>query len=115
LNKLANQDKHKRSLTVAGVNQQGPARLSRADGRPITLSGGTTIKTNQRLENNSIIMELPMPSNQPIDNFQISAMTYIAFDKNSAVPDAPVLDFLINMHDFIRDEVIDKFKQYFSQ
>ncbi len=56
-----------------------------------------------------------MPSNQPIDNFQISAMTYIAFDKNSAVPDAPVLDFLINMHDFIRDEVIDKFKQYFSQ
>jgi len=115
LNSLANQDKHKMPLKVTGINQDGPMHLSRSDGRPVTISAGTTFQFDKTLEHNSVILEMTMPASQPIDNFQVSAVTYIAFDKNSPAPNAPVYEFLINMHDFVRDEVIAKFEPFFPK
>jgi len=111
LNKLSNQDKHKMPLKVSGVNQDGPFHLP----GPLTICGGTTFQVGKILEHNSVILEMIVPASQPTQNFQVSAMTYIAFDKNSPASSAPVYQFLVNMHDFVRDEVFTKFEPFFPK
>jgi hypothetical protein len=60
-------------------------------------------------------MTVTMPASQPSENVEFKIASHITFDKNSPASGAPVYEFLINMHDFIRDEVIAKFEPFFPK
>jgi hypothetical protein len=109
LNKLINQDKHKMPLHIAGVHQKAGLFVDY-----LASKGPLSFPTGQALENNPIIIELTMPSSDSIQGFKPQAFIYIAFDKDSFATGAPVYEFLVNMHDFIRDEVVAKFEPFFS-
>ena len=119
LNKLANQDKHKIPIHVSGINQnlgalvRGPIKvtahsLAEARDNPLMITTGP-------LKPNSVIVQLTVPTNQPANDIEPQIAAYIAFDQEEPAAGAPVYEFLVNIHDFIRDEVIANFEPFFPK
>jgi hypothetical protein len=96
-------------LQITGVHKDGDISL----GCPLTIIGGTTLQFGKTLEHNSVILEMIVPASQSTQNFKVNAVTYVAFDQNSPAIGVPVYEFLVNIHNFIRDEVITKFEPFF--
>lgn len=111
LNKLCNQKKHKMPFHIAGVHQ-----IMRIGVDYLTLQKPHFITLpSQAIENNAVVLELSMPTRQSAQGNKPHLPVYIAFDKDSPAPNAPVYEFLINMHRFVRDEVVAKFEPFFPK
>jgi hypothetical protein len=106
LNKLAVQTKHKMPLCVVRV--AGNVNVSLKNW---TL--GTVKHPPDVFEHNSIILEIPIPANKPAGDLEFKVATQIIFDKEGPAHGQPVYDFLVNMHGFVKDEVIAKFEPFF--
>lgn len=110
LNKLAVQNKHKVALAITGVHMNDVVSL-----RPGWTFDGTVKHPPDVFEHNAIILEIPVPASKPPGDLEFKIATQIAFDKRGAAGGAEVYHFLIDMHDFIRDEVIAKFEPFFPK
>jgi len=109
LNKLVNDKKHKIALQITGVHSYG------VHAGHLKLTGPAHIGPGQPLQHNSVITEVTVPVSDLSPNFEIKVATYIAFDKNGPLLGAPVYEFLIYMHSFIRDEIVTKFETFFPK
>jgi len=107
LNKLANQDKHKMPLHVAGVHD-----CDTFIGH-LTTTGPFRIEAGQPLEHNSVLMEVTVSASDPASDFQLKVATHIAFDKDGPALGAPVYEFLVYIHSFVRDEIVANFEPFF--
>jgi hypothetical protein len=112
LNKLANQDKHRQPLQVTGFYQGGFLTLKENSRMTIIMNPRPYITTI--LDHDCIFAEMTVPTSQPADAQEAKPLTCITFDKNGPGAHIRVYEFLIEMHNFIRDEIVTKFEPFFT-
>jgi hypothetical protein len=108
LNRLWNDDKHETPPIVAGVHSSTGIG---ARGRVIIRSGKVSTGAT---DDGAEVMIFSVPDRQSVNNLKPVFKVSVAFDKNGPARGVTAYKLLIDLHNFVRDEVVNKFAPFFS-
>ena len=109
LNRLWNDDKHETPLVVRGFQSSTGLGIRRG-GQVHIVAGKLSVGATG---DDAEVMSLLMPDSQSVANLKPAFTADIAFDKVGPARGAIVRKLLVDLHDFVRDEVVEKFAPFF--
>jgi len=109
LDRLWNDDKHETPHIVAGIYVSTGIRV-----RGTVNITSLEVHTNGRaIADGTEFMRLEVPDKQSIHNFVPKVVFEVAFASDESANGAIAQPLIVNLHDFVRDEVVYKFAPFF--